>query len=153
MKTLLSAAISGVIFGLGLCLSSMTNPDKVIAFLDFFGAWDPSLSFVMFGAIAVLLPSYRRLKRMSKPLFAARHSMAPAKPVDGRLVAGASLFGVGWASVGYCPAPAIANAASSSDAFLVLGAMLAGIAIHDICFPRETTLGSLALPSNSLGTD
>ena len=104
MKSLLSF-ISGVVFALGLGISGMTRPVKVIGFLDFAGHWDPSLAFVMIGAIAVYFVAYRWIRIRSAPLLTDRFSVPQRTDVDRNLVVGAAVFGAGWGLGGFCPAP------------------------------------------------
>ncbi len=108
MTNLLSAATSGLLFSIGLTVSGMINPAKVKNFLDVAGHWDPSLAFVMAGAILVTLPGYALLKKSSKPWFAPTFSWPTRQDVDAPLLTGAVLFGIGWALSGLCPGPAIA---------------------------------------------
>jgi len=101
--------ISGIIFGLGLTISSMTNPEKVLDFLNIFDDWDPSLIFVMLGAILISFPVFYLQNEKTKPLFDEKFYITSLKEVDKSIVIGASLFGVGWGLVGLCPGPAIAS--------------------------------------------
>ena len=101
--------ISGIIFGLGLTISSMTNPEKVLDFLSIFDDWDPSLIFVMFGAILISFPVFYLQKKKTKPLFDEKFYITSLKEVDKSIIIGSSLFGVGWGLVGLCPGPAIAS--------------------------------------------
>jgi uncharacterized protein len=123
--------ISGVIFGFGLTVSSMTNPDKVLGFLNLFGEWDPSLIFVMIGAIIISSPFFFLLKE--KPLFAQSFSILEVKKIDTKLIIGSSLFGIGWGSVGLCPGPAISSLALLNNyslafiASMFLGFLLAKV--------------------------
>ena len=103
--------ISGAIFGFGLTVSSMTNPAKVLGFLDLFGQWDPSLIFVMIGAIIISSPFFFLLKSKEKPLFARSFLIPEIKKIDTKLIIGSALFGIGWGSVGLCPGPAISSLA------------------------------------------
>lgn len=103
------AFLVGAVFGLGLCISGMTNPAKVLAFLDFAGAWDPSLALVMAGAIAVAFFGFRFAERRAVTLLGQPIEAPPRTPITLPLVAGALLFGVGWGLVGLCPGPAIAD--------------------------------------------
>ena len=125
--------ISGAIFGFGLTASSMTNPAKVLGFLDLFGQWDPSLIFVMIGAIIISSPFFFLLKSKEKPLFARSFLIPEIKKIDTKLIIGSSLFGIGWGSVGLCPGPAISSLAflnNYSLAFIVsmfLGFLLAKV--------------------------
>ena len=121
---------SGLLFALGLGLSGMTRPAKVLAFLDVTGAWDPSLAFVMIGAIGVHLTASRLyiLKRVS-PLWAEAFALPAKGKIDRRLLAGAAIFGVGWGLGGMCPGPAITDLASFAwQPIAFVGAMLAGMA-------------------------
>ena len=103
--------LSGLVFGLGLTLSSMTNPAKVIGFLDITGIWDPSLMFVMIGAILICSPVFYMLRNSNKPLFALRFEIPKIRKVDKQLIFGSTLFGLGWGTVGFCPGPAISSLA------------------------------------------
>ena len=110
MMNRLFSLLSGLIFGLGLTLSSMTNPAKVIGFLDITGNWDPSLMFVMIGAILISSPVFYML-RNNKPLFASRFVIPKINKIDSQLIYGSTLFGVGWGTIGFCPGPAISSLA------------------------------------------
>jgi uncharacterized membrane protein YedE/YeeE len=122
-------AVAGLVFGLGLVISGMADPAKVLNFLDVAGTWDPSLAFVMGGAIAVALPGYWLTFRRSKPLLADRFSLPPKSPIDRRLVGGAAIFGIGWGLAGFCPGPAIVSLPLGAPGTLVfVPAMLIGIA-------------------------
>ena len=103
--------LSGFIFGLGLTVSSMTNPAKVIGFLDITDNWDPSLMFVMIGAIAISAPLFYLLRNKTKPLFDLNFEIPTIKNINKKLILGASIFGIGWGMVGFCPGPAIASLA------------------------------------------
>tara|TARA_Y100000590_G_scaffold41326_1_gene44071 strand:- start:2108 stop:2524 length:417 start_codon:yes stop_codon:yes gene_type:complete len=105
--TKLSSLISGIIFGLGLTISGMVNPAKVLGFLNIFDAWDPSLMFVMIGAILIFSPLYFILKSKSRPIFAKVFIIPTNKNIDKNLIIGACMFGAGWGLVGLCPGPAI----------------------------------------------
>jgi len=105
--TKLSSLISGIIFGFGLTVSGMVNPAKVLGFLNIFDAWDPSLIFVMIGAILIFSPLYFIFKRKSRPIFAKIFVIPSKKNIDKNLIIGASMFGAGWGLVGLCPGPAI----------------------------------------------
>jgi uncharacterized membrane protein YedE/YeeE len=122
-------AVAGLVFGLGLVISGMADPAKVLNFLDVAGTWDPSLAFVMGGAIAVALPGYWLTFHRSKPLLADRFSLPPKSPIDRRLVGGAAIFGIGWGLAGFCPGPAIVSLPLGAPGTLVfVPAMLIGIA-------------------------
>ena len=131
MKQSIVALSMGFIFGIGLLLSGMTQPQKVIGFLDFFGNWDPSLLFVMVGAIAVHSLSYLWIKKRPSPLLATKFQLPKKSQIDWRLVAGASVFGFGWGLAGYCPGPAVASVASlQSDVIIFLIFTVLGMVSH-----------------------
>ena len=109
MKKILIALISGIIFGLGLSLSQMMNPEKVISFLDISGDWDPSLAFVMMGALAVTFISFKWVLSRSEPLLESDFHLSKRKKIDKSLLAGAAIFGIGWGMSGFCPGPAVAS--------------------------------------------
>jgi uncharacterized protein len=111
--------VSGALFGAGLAISGMTRPAKVIGFLDVFGDWDPSLAFVMMGAIAVHFVAYRLVSGRSAPLFGAKFAIPTRKDIDLRLLAGAAIFGVGWGIGGYCPGPGITSLATGAVSVMV----------------------------------
>jgi uncharacterized protein len=108
MGSILSALAAGLVFGLGLTVSGMINPQKVLGFLDIFGAWDPTLALVMGGAVLVTLPGFRLLQRKGAPFFSGAFHFPTRTDLDVRLIGGAALFGVGWGMVGFCPGPALA---------------------------------------------
>ncbi len=129
MIRLLSALAAGLVFGLGIAVSGMGNPAKVLNFFDPFGTWDPSLAFVMGGALVTTLIGYRAIfGRWSAPLFDTRFHLPAVNTIDARLVGGAALFGVGWGISGFCPGgaiPALGFAPWPTTLFLV--AMCGGI--------------------------
>ena len=119
----------GLLFGLGLCLSDMTSPAKVLGFLDLAGAWDPSLAFVMGGAVVVAFFAFRIVKARGRTLSGEPLQLPTANTIDGRLIGGSLLFGVGWGLVGLCPGPAIADVGFlEGRAALFVLAMAAGMA-------------------------
>jgi uncharacterized membrane protein YedE/YeeE len=118
-KRVLMAGAAGALFGAGLVLSGMTQPRKVIAFLDVFGHWDASLLLVMAGAICVHAPLYRLVTRRARPLFAARFEVPTRRDVGARLLLGAALFGIGWGVAGYCPGPSFVALPSSRAGVVV----------------------------------
>lgn len=131
MRALVTSFVSGIVFALGLGISGMTRPIKVIGFLDFFGSWDPSLAFVMVGAIAVFFLAMGRSRRMVSPLFAAEFAIPTRSDLDAQLIVGAALFGVGWGLGGFCPGPAIVSLASSAAPVAVFtSAMILGMLLH-----------------------
>ena len=101
----------GIIFGIGLVISQMINPAKVLGFLNLFGEWDPSLAFVMIGALIVSSPLFHLLKNKEKPIFSTSFSISENKEIDKRLIIGSILFGAGWGLIGLCPGPAISSIA------------------------------------------
>lgn len=126
------ALASGLIFGLGLILSGMTDPSKIKGFLDLFGNWDPSLALVMGGAIAVGVVAFARAKRRTLSWTGAHMEIPTSSVIDGRLLVGGLLFGAGWGIAGYCPGPAIVAASAGSVAAIAfVVAMLVGMAAHD----------------------
>jgi len=128
MNLILGAFISGLIFAVGLGLGGMTQPAKVTAFLDITGNWDPSLAFVMGGAILVYAPLYRLIRRRQSPLFARVFSIPTRADVDPLLIGGSALFGIGWGLGGFCPGPAVVALASGHIAVITfVAAMLAGM--------------------------
>jgi len=128
----LIAALSGLVFGIGLIASGMTNPAKVKGFLDLAGAWDPSLGLVMGGAIAVAAGAFALARRRERSWTGQRMELPRATVIDARLLGGGVLFGVGWGLAGYCPGPAlVALGGGSGSAALFVAAMLAGLVLHD----------------------
>ena len=107
MKITLSALLAGLIFGFGLIVSEMVNPRRVVGFLDITGNWDPTLAFVMIGALLVVTIGYRLVFARSKPLFESAFAVPTNRLIDSKLVLGAILFGMGWGLSGLCPGPAI----------------------------------------------
>ena len=136
MAPLFAALATGLIFGFGLAISGMTQPAKVLGFLDVLGialgTWDPTLAFVMIGALAVAAPGFLLVRRRARPLFAQAAAWPSRRDIDRPLIAGAVLFGIGWGLVGLCPGPAITNLATLSSrvvAFVI--AMAAGMVALD----------------------
>ena len=130
---LLMALLCGMLFGFGLALSGMTDINNVIGFLDLFGDWNPMLAFVMVGGILVSLPFFQfGLGKIKAPLFADVFRLPTRTDIDGRLIGGAALFGIGWGLVGLCPGPAIASLAYLDIDILYFGvAMMAGLFVTD----------------------
>lgn len=124
---LMASLAAGALFGAGLALSGMTDPARVLGFLDVAGAFDPTLAFVLGGAVAVAVPGFRLVLRRPKPLLAERFQLPEKRSIDLSLVVGAAIFGIGWGLAGYCPGPAwVALAAGAKGAWVFILAMLAG---------------------------
>jgi uncharacterized membrane protein YedE/YeeE len=145
MRDTLAGLLCGFIFGFGLLISGMMQPTKVLGFLDLFGgAWDPSLAVVMAAALAVAAAGYALARRQGQPLFAAQSLWPTARQLDGPLVTGAVLFGIGWGLVGLCPGPAIENLATGSVRVLVfVVAMVAGMLLQRAWQQRIQTRASM----------
>jgi len=151
MKSLVSF-ISGVVFALGLGISGMTRPVKVIGFLDFTGHWDPSLAFVMIGAITIYFIAYRLIRTRSGPVLTEKFSVPPRTDVDRNLVVGAAVFGAGWGLGGFCPGPALTSlAAGAAPVVIFVAAMAAGMYLQGMMarpnwrriFARQPALAAL----------
>jgi uncharacterized protein len=127
----IAALAAGLVFGIGLILSGMTDPGKVIGFLDVAGRWDPSLAFVMGGAILVGFFAFRLAGRRGQAFLGGAMQLPQRRDIDARLIAGSVLFGIGWGLAGFCPGPALVSFGSGVDqaAVFVVG-MLAGMAVH-----------------------
>jgi uncharacterized membrane protein YedE/YeeE len=126
-----SPFLAGLLFGLGLCLSGMTNPQKVLGFLDLAGSWDPSLVLVMVGAIAVAVIAFHIASRRATTFSGHAFQLPTSKTIDARLVGGSALFGIGWGLAGLCPGPAIVNLGYLNQrAALFVLAMAAGMALN-----------------------
>lgn len=127
------ALLTGVLFAAGLALGGMTQPSKVVGFLDFFGDWDPSLMFVMGGAVLTYAPIYHLVTRRRRaPVFAERFGIPTRTELDVRLLGGAALFGMGWGLGGFCPGPAIASLGSGTgSAVIFVVAMVSGMKLFD----------------------
>ncbi|MGX5833831.1 DUF6691 family protein [Aeromonas piscicola] len=132
MKLFISL-LAGLLFGLGLAISGMVDPARVIGFLDVAGAWDPSLAFVMGGALLVFMPGYFLLVKPSRQsLLGEPYSCSQARQVDSRLLGGSALFGIGWGLVGICPGPALSLISSGQPMILLfVAAMVSGILLVD----------------------
>tara|TARA_R110001592_G_scaffold198820_1_gene447190 strand:- start:1394 stop:1807 length:414 start_codon:yes stop_codon:yes gene_type:complete len=128
MARLLVSLIAGALFGAGLIVSQMVNPARVLGFLDVAGTWDPTLAFVLAGALAVSVPGYWLVRRLGTPVLDSKSHLPPPGRLDGRLIAGAALFGIGWGLVGFCPGPALAALGTGDNkALAFLAAMAAGM--------------------------
>lgn len=133
-----AALLSGTIFGLGLAISGMMNPAKVIGFLDVAGDWDPTLALVMGGALLVTVPAFRLIRHRPRPVLADSFDLPKKSAPDVRLVTGSALFGVGWGLVGFCPGPAVAALATGLTPVLVfVAAMLVGMVVHSRAFEER----------------
>jgi uncharacterized membrane protein YedE/YeeE len=127
----LAAFAAGLVFGLGLLVSGMADPGKVKGFLDLAGAWDPSLAFVMGGAVLVGFFAFRFADGRAKSLLGGAIQVPTRRDIDLRLIAGSAVFGVGWGLAGYCPGPALVSLGAGQDKALVfVAAMLAGMLIY-----------------------
>jgi uncharacterized protein len=140
MQRTLAAFACGLIFGFGLLISGMMQPAKVLAFLDVFGAWDPSLLVVMAAALAVSLAGYALARKRVQPLFDTKSFWPTATQIDRPLVAGSVLFGIGWGMVGLCPGPALENLATLSPQVIVFViAMAAGMVALNLWSKRKAS--------------
>jgi uncharacterized membrane protein YedE/YeeE len=140
VRRLLPPLASGFLFGMGLTVSGMTDPQRVRGFLDVFGDWDPTLAFVMGGAVLVMAIAWRIQTRMAKPVFGERFSLPDRTDLDPRLLTGATVFGIGWGVAGLCPGPAVASLALSPvHAIPFVAAMLAGMLLQKITMERRVT--------------
>ena len=130
---LLLAMAAGLLFGIGLIVSGMTDPSKIIGFLDLAGRWDPSLAFVMGGAIAIGLVAFHVASKRQRSLLGDAMRLPTATRIDRRLVLGGLTFGIGWGLAGYCPGPALASLASGGSKPLIFAAaMVAGMALFEL---------------------
>ncbi len=141
MKVLCISLFSGFVFGLGLIISGMSNPARVLNFLDWSEQWDPTLAMVMGGAIAVALPGFYWVKhKCQQPWFEKSFDIPKRNNIDAKLVVGSSLFGIGWGIAGLCPGPAVVGAATlNNDILLFVGAMLIGMLLQHWLFTTKIT--------------
>lgn len=139
IKQIVIALISGVVFGLGLTISQMTDPAKVINFLDITGNWDPSLAFVMMGALTVFSSCYWLvINKREVPVLAKSFSLPIKTHLDAKLLLGSALFGIGWGISGICPGPALANITSlNTEIFVFISALIMGSYIASIAFKNK----------------
>ncbi len=134
----------GLVFGFGLVVSGMTEPAKVIGFLDVTGRWDPSLAFVMVGAILTHWILFRFIMKRPSPLLASAFGLPTAQRLDARLIGGAALFGLGWGLAGYCPGPGLVSVgALTAPALLFVGSMLAGMGAFELMEARRRAVDRL----------
>ena len=132
-----SAFIAGLVFAIGLGIGGMTNPAKVLGFLDVAGAWDPSLAFVMLGAIGVGAVAFRRILARPRPVLESAWSLPATRGIDRNLLLGAALFGVGWGLAGFCPGPALVSLAFlKPEVYLFVAAMAGGFLAHRVWHER-----------------
>jgi uncharacterized membrane protein YedE/YeeE len=128
---------TGLLFGAGLTISEMVNPEKILSFLDLFGDWNPALIFVMLGALLVTVPGFQLTQRKEQPFFAFKFLLPDKTAVDKKLLGGAILFGIGWGMVGLCPGPAVtALVTLRPDIFLFVAAVVVGMFSHKLLFSR-----------------
>ncbi len=145
MPRMIVALFAGTLFGVGLAVSGMVNPAKVIGFLDVAGNWDPTLMFVMGGALLVTIPAFRLILKRPRPILADGFALPTKSALDGRLLGGATLFGVGWGLSGFCPGPAVvAMVTGLTPVFAFVGAMMVGMAIYTSIFERPHRGGATA---------
>ena len=142
MQHRISEFLVGLLFGLGLILSGMTDPGKVLGFLDIAGIWDPSLALVMGGAIAVGFFAFAIAKKRTVNFLGGALHLPKSNEIDKPLVIGAMMFGAGWGLVGYCPGPALASALLSADALIFTAAMLAGMFICKTFLSKTAKIAS-----------
>ena len=134
-----AALASGIVFGFGLSLSGMLNPVRVQGFLDVFGNWDPSLAFVLGGAVAIAFAGVQVMKKMRHPAFDDSFHVPTKRKIDGPLVIGSALFGLGWGIGGFCPGPAVASLSLGiPQTILFVVAMLIGMTLHDRVWSGRT---------------
>lgn len=131
MLRMLVNLFAGTLFGLGLAISGMVDPAKVIGFLDFAGDWDPTLAFVFAGALLVTIPAFRLILKRARPVLTEEFELPTNKDVDARLLAGSTIFGIGWGLAGFCPGPAVTALASGlASVFVFVAAMVVGMALY-----------------------
>ena len=136
--TLLVSLLTGLVFGIGLIVSGMADPGKVLGFLDLAGVWDPSLAFVMAGAIAVGVVAFAVARRRTASLLGAEMKLPTARQIDRRLVAGSVVFGIGWGVAGFCPGPGlVALGMGETKAAVFVAAMLVGMGLFELLEHRR----------------
>jgi len=132
MKTHLIALLSGILFGAGLALAHMIDPNKVLNFLDVTGRWDPSLLFVMIGALSVAMIAFKLILKRPAPLWSASFHLPPKTSIDLKLIAGAAIFGIGWGMSGYCPGPSVTGLSLfSSESVIMILSIYLGFFAYD----------------------
>ena len=136
LGNLVVIAICGILFGLGLSVSEMVNPARVLGFLNVLGNWDPTLIFVMLGALSIAVPGFQFARLLHKPFLAVQFNLPTKKDLDKKLILGAAIFGVGWGLAGICPGPSlVALNTLQGEIVTFVAAMLAGFIIHDRLSP------------------
>jgi uncharacterized membrane protein YedE/YeeE len=154
MRPVLASFVCGLIFGAGLLISGMNQPEKVLGFLDIFGEWDATLAFVMAGAVAVSAIGFALARRSAAPVFAAKFSWPERRDIDVPLVAGAVLFGIGWGLVGICPGPALVNLAGFSLPIVVfVVAMVLGMLGYELWQRRNVSKSTPQSPLVATASD
>ena len=139
-----TSLLAGLVFGVGLIVSGMANPAKVLGFLDLTGAWDPSLALVMAGAIGISFFAFLFAKKRSRSLMGADMKLPTGRSIDRRLVIGSTLFGIGWGVAGFCPGPGlVALGMGEVKALIFVAAMLAGMAVFEL-FENRRSAGQRA---------
>jgi uncharacterized membrane protein YedE/YeeE len=131
MKTAAVAFVAGLVFAIGLGVSGMTNPQKIISFLDVAGTWDPSLAFVMIGAVGVHIGPARWALRARRPIWANAFALPTSRAIDTRVLVGAAIFGLGWGTSGYCPGPALVAVVNRSASTVTF---VASMILGTLCF-------------------
>ena len=140
--TAMAALVAGLLFGAGLALSGMLDPVRVLGFPDVAGTWDPSLAFVLGGAVTVSAVGTVLARRMKAPMLAGSFDIPTGRRIDARLILGSALFGIGWGLAGFCPGPAVAALSLlMPKALAFVAAMLAGMWLYRITMPAETAAG------------
>ena len=135
----IAAFIPGFLFGLGLAVSQMVNPGKVLGFLDVLGDWDPSLALVMVGAIGIAAAGFAITRQRAEPMLGEAFQIPAQRDLDMPLVAGSALFGIGWGMVGLCPGPALTGlVAGRPESVIFVAAMLAGMVLHRLVTARRS---------------
>jgi len=144
--TIFASWVAGVIFGLGLIVSGMADPAKVLGFLDLAGAWDPSLAFVMAGAISVAAVAFAMARKRTVSFLGAAMNLPKTRRIDRRLVAGSLMFGIGWGVAGFCPGPGlVALGMGEIKALVFVVAMLAGMGLYELLERRKRQAGAFGL--------
>ena len=149
---MIASLLCGLVFGAGLLISGMVQPTKVLAFLDIFGAWDPSLAVVMVAALAVSIPGFMLANGRARPLLAPQGFWPTRSDIDQPLIVGATLFGIGWGLVGLCPGPALESLASlSPDVLVFVVAMTVGMILHDVWQRSRPRVRPTTVPADADG--